>query len=95
MYLLCMLTIGSEPAEYVQIDDTYNPAIHRINQAVKFRAVHPEKPVPDTPAMLLRYASPPEDLIEKVQSRVDALVQTAEVKKGEHHAWDTPYDTDE
>ncbi|KAH7272818.1 SPOC like C-terminal domain-containing protein [Fusarium solani] len=70
-----------EPAEYAPIDDTFNPTIHRINHAVKSRAVYPEKPIPDTPSILLRFASPPEDLIEKVQSKIDALVEVADVKK--------------
>jgi ATP-dependent DNA helicase 2 subunit 2 len=70
-----------EPAEYVKIEDTYNPTIHRINHAVKTRAVYPEKPIPPTPAVLLRFAAPPQDLIEKVQSRVDSLVAAADVKK--------------
>ncbi|KAH6998760.1 SPOC like C-terminal domain-containing protein [Ilyonectria sp. MPI-CAGE-AT-0026] len=69
------------PAEYVPIDDSYNPAIHRINHAVKSRAIHPERPIPETPSILLRFASPPDDLIEKVQSKIDALIGTAEVKK--------------
>ncbi|KAM5351320.1 hypothetical protein ACJ41O_004043 [Fusarium nematophilum] len=72
---------NGDPAEYVPIDDTFNPTIHRINHAVKSRAVHPEKPVPETPPILLRFASSPDDLIERVQSRVDALVEAAEVKK--------------
>ncbi|WAO88574.1 ATP-dependent DNA helicase II subunit 2 [Fusarium falciforme] len=70
-----------EPAEYAPIDDTFNPTIHRINHAVKSRAVYPEKPIPDTPSILLRFASPPEDLIEKVQSKIDTLVEVADVKK--------------
>ncbi|UPK90069.1 hypothetical protein LCI18_001004 [Fusarium solani-melongenae] len=70
-----------EPAEYAPIDDTFNPTIHRINHAVKSRAVYPEKPIPDTPSILLRFASPPEDLIERVQSKIDALVEVADVKK--------------
>ncbi|KAK7428565.1 ATP-dependent DNA helicase yku80 [Neonectria magnoliae] len=69
------------PSEYVSIEDTYNPAIHRINHAVKSRAIHPEKPIADMPSILLRFASPPEDLIEKVQHKLDALVEAAEVKK--------------
>lgn len=72
---------SSEPAEYAPIDDTFNPTIHRINHAVKSRAVYPEKPIPDTPSILLRFASPPDDLIEKVQSKIDALVEVADVKK--------------
>lgn len=77
--------LASEPAEYAPIDDTYNPGIYRVTHAVKLRAVHPDKPIPETAARLLRYASPPEDLIERVQSRLDSLVETAEVKKGECH----------
>ncbi|KAF4470922.1 ATP-dependent DNA helicase 2 subunit 2 [Fusarium albosuccineum] len=72
---------NGDPAEYMPIDDTFNPTIHRVNHAVKSRAVYPEKPVPETPSVLLRFASPPEDLIEKVQSKVDALIEAAEVKK--------------
>ncbi|PHH89096.1 hypothetical protein CDD83_6639 [Cordyceps sp. RAO-2017] len=68
-------------AEYAPIDETFNPAIHRVNHAVRTRAVHPEKPVPETPSVLLRYSSPPKDLVERVQSRIDALVQVSEVKK--------------
>ncbi|CAM1505423.1 Fc.00g110600.m01.CDS01 [Cosmosporella sp. VM-42] len=70
-----------DPAEFVPIEDTYNPLIHRINHAIKQRAINPEKPVPETPSILLRFASPPEDLIEKVQSKVNALVEAADVKK--------------
>ncbi|OAA38891.1 ATP-dependent DNA helicase II subunit 2 [Metarhizium rileyi] len=69
------------PTEYAPIDETFNPAIHKVNNAVKMRAAHPDKPVPETPASLLRFSSPPDDLIEKVQSRIDSLIKLAEVKK--------------
>ncbi|KAH8176434.1 ku70/Ku80 beta-barrel domain-containing protein [Sarocladium implicatum] len=70
-----------EPAEYAPIDDAYNPSIHRINHAVKSRAVNPDGPVPSIPALLTRFAAPPEDLIGKVQGRIDSLIQASEVKK--------------
>ncbi|KAK9435975.1 ATP-dependent DNA helicase II subunit 2 [Metarhizium brunneum] len=69
------------PAEYASIDETFNPAIHRVNNAVKMRAAHPDKPVPETLASLLRFSAPPEDLIEKVQPRIDSLIELADVKK--------------
>ncbi|KAF5229383.1 hypothetical protein FAUST_10453 [Fusarium austroamericanum] len=69
------------PSEYVPIDETFNPTVHRVNHAVKARAVYPENPVPDTPSILLRFAQPTQDLIEKVQSKTDALIQAADVKK--------------
>lgn len=81
---MCLADVlNRNPAEYVPVEDTYNPSIHRINHAVKSRAVHPHMPIPDTPSILLRFASPPEDLIEKVQGRIDTLIELAEVKKGE------------
>ncbi|QPH01427.1 hypothetical protein C2857_005627 [Epichloe festucae Fl1] len=69
------------PTEYAPIDETFSPTIHRVNNAVKNRAAHPDKPVPGTPASLLKYASPPEDLIEKVRPRINTLIGLAEVKK--------------
>jgi hypothetical protein len=77
--------MSSEPAEYVPIDDAFNPSIHRINHAVKARAIHPDGPVPSIPPLLTRFAAPPEDLISKVQGRIDSLIQAAEVKKGNLH----------
>ena len=78
-----VLNLHSEPAEYAPIDDAFNPAIHRINHAVKARAIHPDGPVPSIPPLLTRFAAPPEDLIGKVQGRIDSLILAAEVKKGE------------
>ncbi|KAM0346458.1 hypothetical protein ACHAPU_005523 [Fusarium lateritium] len=72
---------SGDPVEYVPIDETFNPTIHRVNHAVKSRAVYPEKPVSDIPPTLLQFAQPPQDLLEKVQSKVDSLIEVADVKK--------------
>ncbi|KOS19437.1 ATP-dependent DNA helicase II subunit 2 [Escovopsis weberi] len=70
-----------KPVEYAQTDDVYNPAIHRINHAVKHRAMHPDAPLPDTPPVLLKFASPPEGLVARGQSKIDSLIKAAGVKK--------------
>ncbi|KAK6452147.1 hypothetical protein FP744_10008398 [Trichoderma asperellum] len=67
-----------EPAEYATIDEIYNPAIHRINHAIKQRAVYPEKPVPEIPPVLLRFAAPPTELVETVQATIDSLIKAAD-----------------
>ncbi|RDA92872.1 hypothetical protein CP533_2892 [Ophiocordyceps camponoti-saundersi (nom. inval.)] len=72
---------GMGSAEYATIDETFNPSIHRINHAVRIRAVHPERSLPQVPPALLRYSAPPEDLVERVHSRIKALIEVAEVKK--------------
>ncbi|UNI14090.1 ATP-dependent DNA helicase yku80 [Purpureocillium takamizusanense] len=69
------------PDEYAPIDETYNPSIHRINHAIKQRAVHPEEPVTETPAELLKFSTPPEYVMAKIQGQINALVDAAEVKK--------------
>ncbi|KAK4237395.1 SPOC like C-terminal domain-containing protein [Achaetomium macrosporum] len=70
-----------KPAEYAPIDDLYNPTIHRINQAIRARAVNPEAPIAPPAEILLRYSKPPEKLIQKAKSEIEALVDAAEIKK--------------
>jgi hypothetical protein len=72
-----------EPSEYISIGESFNPSIHRINNAVKTRAAHPNQPLPEIPQTLLRFSAPAQDLIERVQNQIDGLVEAAEVKKGE------------
>lgn len=71
-----------EPAEYATIEESFNPSIHRVNHAVKARAIHSAGSVPEIPKVLLRFSAPPQDLIERVQNQVESLIQAAEVKKG-------------
>nr|AYJ71529.1 Ku family DNA helicase [Purpureocillium lavendulum] len=78
--------VGSEEnqtgEEYAPMDEAYNPSIHRINHAIKQRAVHPESPVAATPAELLKFSAPPEYLVEKIRGQIDTLIDAAEVKRG-------------
>ena len=50
---------------------------------MKQRAIHPDKPIPEIPPILLNFAAPPEDLIEKVQDRIQNLIHVSDLKKGE------------
>ncbi|KAK5664054.1 hypothetical protein OQA88_268 [Cercophora sp. LCS_1] len=70
-----------KPAEYAPIDDLYNPIIHRINQAIRARAVHPDEPVGEPAEILLRYSKPPEALVKDAYSAIEELIDAAEVKK--------------
>ncbi|OBR14163.1 ATP-dependent DNA helicase II subunit 2 [Colletotrichum higginsianum IMI 349063] len=69
------------PSEYAAIDDTYNPMIHRINQAIRQRAVDPQGTIEPVPPILVRYAAPPEELVEQSSSQIKTLVSAAQVKK--------------
>lgn len=64
------------------MEDVFNPAIHRINHAIKRRAVNPDSTVSEMPAELLKFSSPPVSLIERVRGKIETLVRAADVKKG-------------
>lgn len=55
--------------------------VHRVTQAVKTRAVQPSEPVGQIAPILLRFAAPPEDLVERTKIETEALIIAAEVKK--------------
>ncbi|KAL2128043.1 hypothetical protein VTI74DRAFT_9790 [Chaetomium olivicolor] len=70
-----------KPVEYAPIDEAYNPTIHRMNQAIRARAVDPEAPIEPPAEILLRFSKPPEKLIDKARSEIEALIDAAEIKK--------------
>ena len=67
--------------EYMQMIDTYSPVLHRIDQAVRWRAVHPTDPVPGPYEILTRYSQPPEELTSKSKHRLEKLIAAADIKK--------------
>ncbi|KAM0803465.1 SPOC like C-terminal domain-containing protein [Usnea florida] len=69
------------PAEYMSMTDTYSPALHRIDQAVRWRAVHPSEPVPPPYEILTRYSNPPEELVGRAKRKLEKLIAAADVKK--------------
>ena len=69
------------PTEYMQMTDTYSPVLHRIDQAVRWRAVHPIGEVPPPYEILTRHQHPPEPLIAKSKRQLEKLIAAADVKK--------------
>ncbi|KAI4217892.1 MAG: hypothetical protein LQ349_008968 [Xanthoria aureola] len=69
------------PSEYMPMTDTFSPVLHRIDQAVRWRAVHPTEPVPPPHEILVRYSNPPEELVNRSKKRLEKLMVAADVKK--------------
>ena len=67
--------------EYMQMTDTYSAVLHRIDQAVRWRAVHPTDPVPAPYDILTRYSKPPEELVAKSKHRLEKLMAAADIKQ--------------
>ncbi|KAH0556896.1 hypothetical protein GP486_005318, partial [Trichoglossum hirsutum] len=71
-----------KPAEYVQMEETYSPLLHRIDQAVRWRAAQPTKPIPPPYEILTKFAQPPQELMKLAKKDLERLTIAADVKKG-------------
>jgi len=71
-----------DPCEYMQITDTFSPVLHRIDQAVRWKAVRPAEPVPPPYQILIRYTKPPTGLVANSKRQLEKLIAVADVKKG-------------
>ena len=66
----------------MQMTDTFSPVLHRIDQAVRWRAVHPMEPIPPPYEILTRFSKIPHDLEAASKSKLTKLMEAADVKKG-------------
>lgn len=67
--------------EYMPMDETYNPLLHRIRQVIKHRAVFPDTEPPPSYEILTRYSHPPTELVDRAQPALDSVISAANVKK--------------
>jgi ATP-dependent DNA helicase 2 subunit 2 len=86
IYILTQPILGTndyrEPIEYMIIDESYSPSIHRINAAIKKRAMYPDSAIEPPPDTLMQWSVPPAELVAKAASKLKALQKTADIKKG-------------
>lgn len=68
--------------ENMLMDDTFSPILHRIDQVVRWRAIHPTEAIPPPYEILTKYSKPPVELQEKAQPALKGLIAAADVKKG-------------
>ena len=70
------------PTDYVPPEDTFSPVLHRIDQVVRWCAIHPNDPIPPVSEILTKYSHPPQELLEQAQKPLDRLIEASNVKKG-------------
>ncbi|KAJ5163494.1 uncharacterized protein N7500_005324 [Penicillium coprophilum] len=70
-----------EPTNDLPIDESFSPLLHRIESAVRYRAVHPSDPVLDPSERLTEFAHPSEEIVKNSKSHLERLMSTADVKK--------------
>ncbi|KAJ5174752.1 ATP-dependent DNA helicase II subunit 2 [Penicillium canariense] len=67
--------------EELPIDDSYSPLLHRIESAVRYRAVHPNDPILEPSEQLTKFAHPDKELVRRSHGSLEKLVSAANVKK--------------
>ncbi|GAB1217180.1 ATP-dependent DNA helicase II subunit 2 [Aspergillus terreus] len=70
-----------DPIEGLPIEDSFSPVLHRINAAIRSRAIHPNEPIPPPSERLTKLSHPPDELVEKSKKYLEKLMEVAEVKK--------------
>lgn len=64
------------------IEDSFSPVLHRINAAIRSRAVHPNDPIPPPAKTLTQFSQPPEQVLQNAERHLKKLIEVADVKKG-------------
>ncbi|KAJ5891195.1 ATP-dependent DNA helicase II subunit 2 [Penicillium subrubescens] len=67
--------------EELPIDDSYSPLLHRIDTAVRYRAVYPNEPILEPSEQLTKFAHPDKELVREAKDSLEKLMSTANVKK--------------
>ncbi|KAL4952578.1 SPOC like C-terminal domain-containing protein [Aspergillus filifer] len=63
------------------IEDSFSPVLHRVNAAIRSRAINPNDPIPPPGIILTQFSQQPEHILQKAEPYLKKLVDAASVKK--------------
>ncbi|KAK2802621.1 ATP-dependent DNA helicase II subunit 2 [Onygenales sp. PD_10] len=72
---------NGEIVDSVALEDCYSPLLHRIDQAIRYRATHSNGEIPPVPKILQKLSHQPEELQARSKSILDKLAKASDVKK--------------
>lgn len=76
--------MDSNPSEYATIEETFSPALHRVSQVIRSRAIWPDEKLPPVPEILVKYSNPPQELVNGAKTSLKAIITAGDVKKGKY-----------
>ena len=71
-----------DPQSFFDVNESYSPAIHNIQNTLLFRMANSEGELPPPPEILTRYMRPPGEVRERAKGAREALKQAMGVKYG-------------
>lgn len=63
------------------IEETFSPVVHRVEDAIKYRAIHEDEAIPPISDVLIRPSKPPQDQLDASKELLQELIKAADVKK--------------
>ncbi len=75
------MSLMDDEEEIMAMEDTFSPVLHRIEGAIKYRAIHGPGNLPDEPEAFKAYREQPKELQERSKAALAKLIEAAEVKK--------------
>ncbi|KAL4923664.1 ATP-dependent DNA helicase 2 subunit KU80 [Aspergillus undulatus] len=63
------------------IEDSFSPVLHRVNAAIRSRAINPKDPIPPPAKILTQFSQPSEHLLQNAEGPLKQLIEVADVKK--------------
>jgi ATP-dependent DNA helicase 2 subunit 2 len=64
------------------IEETFNPYIHRVTDAICQRAMYPDEEIAPPAEILTKWSNPPSKLVSKAMPELQRLVNVMNVKPG-------------
>ncbi|SZF01564.1 unnamed protein product [Blumeria hordei] len=71
------------PTEFMPIEETYSPSVHRIYHSITQRAMYPDRPLIPPPEVLMKIAKPPLRLAMQTNDQLQELIRVSEVEKAQ------------
>lgn len=89
-FRLSLVNAGSrEKVESLPMESCFSPLLHRIDQAIRWHAINPTKPLPPVPEVLQKLSRQPEELKVRSEGALADLIAVSEVKKGNNLLYST------
>jgi ATP-dependent DNA helicase 2 subunit 2 len=66
----------------MKIEDTFTPTVHRVNQAIRQRAMQPGEPIGPPAEVLTKWSNPPIELVENAKRELQKVKEIADIKTG-------------
>lgn len=67
---------------WLDLEDSFSPAIHNIQNTLIFRLSEPDGELPPVPESIVKYLDPPQSVVDNSKEAREALIAAFDVRRG-------------